>query len=116
MGMASEDELRDIVLERVAAVHAKNAAPLADRQADDVITFDVLPPLHSRGSQAVAERTKAWFDGYATDIGYEVGTRHAGLPAPRRPLAHRPRSRVGTFRRGHWPSDHQSGPVIRVPS
>jgi len=70
--MAAEDELREIVLERVTAVHAKNAAPLAARQADDVIAFDVLPPLYRRGSQAVAERTKAWFDGYASDIGYEV--------------------------------------------
>ena len=66
------DELREIVSERVTAVHAKDPAPLAARQADDVITFDVLPPLHARGSRAVTEKTQAWFDAYATDIDYEV--------------------------------------------
>ena len=67
-----EEELRQVVLERVAAVHAKDPEPLAARQAPDVVTFDVLPPLHSRGSEAVEEKTRAWFDSYAGEIGYEV--------------------------------------------
>jgi ketosteroid isomerase-like protein len=54
------EELRQFVLERVAAVRAKNPEPLAARQAPDVITFDVLPPLYSRGSGSIAERTQAW--------------------------------------------------------
>lgn len=68
----AEEELRQVVLERVAAVHAKDPVPLAARQAPDVVAFDVLPPLYSRGNAAVAEKTRAWFDGYAGDIGYEV--------------------------------------------
>lgn len=67
-----EEELRQVVLERVAAVHAKDPEPLAECQAPDIVTFDVLPPLHSRGSEAVQEKTQAWFDSYADDIGYEV--------------------------------------------
>ena len=69
---ALEEELREIVRERVEAVHAKNPAPLAARQARDIVTFDVLPPLHARGSDAVEAKTRAWFDAYAGDIGYEV--------------------------------------------
>lgn len=72
MTAEAEQELRDLVAERVAAVHAKDPELLAARQADDVVTFDVLPPLLSHGSASVAEHTQSWFDGYASDIGYEV--------------------------------------------
>ncbi len=69
---AVEEELREVVRERVEAVHAKNPAPLAASQARDIVTFDVLPPLHARGSDAVEAKTQAWFGAYAGDIGYEV--------------------------------------------
>lgn len=72
----AEEELRQVVLERVAAVHAKDPVPLAARQAPDVIAFDVLPPFQSRGNKAVAEKTRAWYDSYASDIGYEVHNLH----------------------------------------
>lgn len=72
MNSSAEQQLRDVVEERVAAVRAKDPVPLADRQDPDVITFNVLPPLHSRGSAAIADQTRAWFDLYACDIGYEV--------------------------------------------
>lgn len=71
-----EEELRQVVLERVAAVQAKDPEPLAARQAPDVVTFDVLPPLYARGSEAVEEKTRAWFDSYAGEIGYEVRDLH----------------------------------------
>lgn len=32
----------------------------------------MLPPLHSWGSEAVEEKTRAWFESYAGEIGYEV--------------------------------------------
>lgn len=67
-----EQELRDLVAERVAAVRAKDTAPLAARQAEDVVEFDVLPPLRSVGTEALVEKIQAWFDGYATDIDYSV--------------------------------------------
>ncbi|MEJ7561559.1 MAG: nuclear transport factor 2 family protein [Ilumatobacteraceae bacterium] len=64
--------IRDLVAERVRAVKAKDPEPLAHQQADDIITFDVLPPLRSHGVDAVAEKTQAWFDGYDGDIDYDV--------------------------------------------
>jgi ketosteroid isomerase-like protein len=66
------EELRQIVLERVAAVQAKDPQALAARQAADLVTFDVLAPLRSRGSEADTQKARSWFDGYATEIGYEV--------------------------------------------
>lgn len=71
-----EEELRQVVLERIAAVHDKNPGPLTARQAPDVVTFDVLPPLCARGNEAVEEKTRAWFDSYAGEIGYEVRDLH----------------------------------------
>jgi hypothetical protein len=62
MGSSAEQELRELVEERVAAVRAKDPAPLADRLDPDLIAFGVLPPLHSRGSATVANQTQAWFD------------------------------------------------------
>jgi ketosteroid isomerase-like protein len=64
--------LRDLVQERVRAVREGNSAALAARPTDDVITFDVLPPLNSRGSQAAVERLQAWFDGYDGPIDYSA--------------------------------------------
>jgi ketosteroid isomerase-like protein len=43
-----EEEIRAVVEERVAAVKAKDPAPLDERQADDIVTFDVLPPLNAK--------------------------------------------------------------------
>lgn len=37
-----------------------------------MIACDVLPPLRSRRGGAVEEKTRAWFDAYDGDIGYEV--------------------------------------------
>jgi uncharacterized protein (TIGR02246 family) len=70
--MDSDSELRAIVDERVAAVAAKDPEPLAVRQHPDIVMFNVLPPLRSRGNAAVEDATSAWFDAYASDIGYEV--------------------------------------------
>jgi uncharacterized protein (TIGR02246 family) len=70
--MSAESEIRAIIDERVAAVRAKDPQPLADRESDDIVTFDVLPPLNARGKAAVVEKTQAWFDGYTSPIGYEV--------------------------------------------
>ena len=70
--MNSEEELRALVDERVAAVAAKDPKPLAARLHPDVVTFNVIPPMHARGSAAVEAATRTWFDSYDGDIGYEV--------------------------------------------
>jgi len=71
--MDSESALRAIIDERVAAVAARDPKPLSARQHPDIVTFNVLPPLHSRGKAAVEEATRAWFDAYASDIGEAHG-------------------------------------------
>ena len=71
-GTEYDREIRAVIDERVQAVLKKDLRPLVGRQADDVVTFGVLPPLLSRGATAATETAQAWFDGYASDIGYEV--------------------------------------------
>lgn len=71
-GATSEQELRDLVAERVGAVERKDPTPLVARLADDLVMFDVLPPLVSRGAGPVRTKMQSWFDGYASGIGYEV--------------------------------------------
>jgi len=70
--VSAEQELRALVDERVQAVRSRNIATLAARPVDDVITFDVLPPLNSRGSHATVDHLQQWFDGYAGPIDYTV--------------------------------------------
>jgi uncharacterized protein (TIGR02246 family) len=70
--MNAERELRDLIDERVRAVRERDSATLATRPAEDVITFGVLPPLNSRGSQATVEHLRAWFDGYDGPIDYSA--------------------------------------------
>ena len=72
MDEASEQQIRAVVDERVRAVRAKDPAPLAARQDEQVVTFDVLPPLLTRGPGPVVEKTRRWFEGYESDIGYRV--------------------------------------------
>lgn len=70
--MTAEQELRDLVEDRVRAVRAKDRDALAAHPAEDVVTFDVLPPLNSRGNGAVLEHLDQWLDSYAGPIDYAV--------------------------------------------
>jgi uncharacterized protein (TIGR02246 family) len=70
--VTAEQELRDLIDERVRAVRAKDRDTLAGYPAADVVTYDVLPPLNSRGSQAVLDHLDQWLDSYAGPIDYTV--------------------------------------------
>lgn len=76
MSSDAHQELRDLIAERVTAVHAKDPEPLAARQAPDIVVFNVLPPLRMQGKETVLEQTQAWFGAYASDIGYDIHELH----------------------------------------
>nr|WP_083784443.1 nuclear transport factor 2 family protein [Janibacter sp. HTCC2649] len=40
--------------------------------ADDLESFNVLPPHRAEGREPTLEAARGWFDGYASDIGYDV--------------------------------------------
>ncbi len=68
----ADQELQDLVDERVRAVQMKDVTAIRARPADDVITFDVLPPLNSRGSAGAVDHMQNWFDGYDGPIDFSV--------------------------------------------
>ena len=70
--MSAEQEVRALLDERVAAVTAKDPAPLLARMADELDSFGVTPPHRVRGRDAMAAGLQAWFAGYASNIGYAV--------------------------------------------
>ena len=70
--MNAEQKLRDLVDQRVRAIREQDIVTLAAQPAEDVIIFDVLPPLDSRGSRATAEHLQAWFDGYDNPLDYSA--------------------------------------------
>jgi ketosteroid isomerase-like protein len=65
-------ELKELIAERVRAVQTKDVTAIRNRPAEDVITFDVLPPLNSRGSAGAVEHMQQWFDGYDGPIDFSV--------------------------------------------
>ncbi|HEX8695686.1 MAG TPA: SgcJ/EcaC family oxidoreductase [Longimicrobium sp.] len=64
--------IRELIGERVRAVHAKDLDAVVSPHAADVLSFDVLGPLRYRGSAAIRERAAEWFSAYDGPIGYEV--------------------------------------------
>lgn len=72
MTTTAEQELRDLVDARVAAVHAKDRASLTAAHAADVVAFNVLPPLQLHGPDEIDAQTEQWFAGYPGPIGYDV--------------------------------------------
>jgi ketosteroid isomerase-like protein len=66
----AEQELQELVDERVRAVQMKDVTAIRARPADDVTTFEVIPPLNSSGSSDAVEHMQKWFDGYDGPIDF----------------------------------------------
>lgn len=68
----SPDPIAAVVLGRVEAVRAKDREAMLAAYAEDVITFDVVPPLRNVGVKAVAAKLSRWMDGYQDDLACEI--------------------------------------------
>jgi len=67
-----ETQIRALIEARVRAVQAKDVdAALADVAAN-VVLFDVVTPLHSRGVRAEQARLEEWIASFEGPIGYEM--------------------------------------------
>jgi len=66
------DGIRALLDARVAAVGAKDLDALSSLLADDLESFNVLPPHRAQGREPALRAARGWFDGYASDIGYDV--------------------------------------------
>ncbi len=68
----STSRVRQLVLDRARAVLDRNVRGATAANAEDIVTFDVLPPLRNVGADGIRTRTEGWFGGYAEGPGYEV--------------------------------------------
>ncbi len=72
----SEAEVRALVDTWVNAVRAKDAIVMMRNYAEDVVIFDVVPPVHSRGVAPYRERWQQWFDSLEGPVGFEMAEMH----------------------------------------
>ncbi len=70
--MTTNDEIRKLVDAFAAAVRAKNVDALMSSFAPDVLTFDVVGPLQSIGTDAALKRSEEWFSSFEGPIGYQI--------------------------------------------
>src|SRR5207253_11500020 len=74
--LASEAGVRALVDTWVNAVRAKDAVAMMRNYAEDVVIFDVVPPVHSRGVAPYRERWQQWFDSLDGAVGFEMTEMH----------------------------------------
>lgn len=53
-------------------MHAKDLTTLMSYYASDILTFDILPPLHYQGVEAYRKNFEAWFAAVQGPIEYET--------------------------------------------
>jgi uncharacterized protein (TIGR02246 family) len=70
--MTTNDEIRQLVDASAAAIRAKDVNAVMSVFAPDVLTFDVVGPLQSIGTDAARKRTEEWFASFEGPISYEV--------------------------------------------
>lgn len=70
---AAEAAIRALIEERVAAMHARDAARAVATLADDVVAFELAPPL-ALGGAAVRDAAglEAWFAGWDGPVTIDV--------------------------------------------
>jgi ketosteroid isomerase-like protein len=75
------------------------------RYADDIVYFDLVPPLQYIGSAALRERFSEWFDGWMGSIGMElrdVSVSTGGDIAAAFMLLRASGTRTGGIEVGYW--------------
>lgn len=68
----TEDQIRALIDVRVVAVQARDVDGALATIAPDILSFDVVNPLHYGGSDASRKRTEEWFSSFQGPIGYEM--------------------------------------------
>ena len=67
-----ETDVKALLEERVEASRTKDIDRLMSLYSDDVVYYDVVPPLQFTGREEVRRNFLRWFDGYEGPIGLET--------------------------------------------
>jgi ketosteroid isomerase-like protein len=68
-----EMSIREIVEARIRAVQAGDPDAMVEFVADDVVIFDVVPPLVSHGKQTAYQRGVEWLGSYEGTVSWDTG-------------------------------------------
>jgi len=68
----AEGQVRVLMDFMTVAIRGKNLEQVMSFYAPDVEAFDLLPPLRYRGADAVRERLSTWFDGFQSNLEFEL--------------------------------------------
>jgi uncharacterized protein (TIGR02246 family) len=67
--MIDDTAIRKIIAERARAIHDRDAEAAVRYYSDDVVNFDLAPPLAYRGREATdPAELKSWFDSWGGPI------------------------------------------------
>ena len=69
---SDEAQIRMLIEARVKAVRNKDINGALESITPDMLSFDVVNPLHSRGSDAERKHAQEWFSSFQGSIGYEI--------------------------------------------
>lgn len=69
-------EITTLLDARSAAIHAKDLDRLMSFYADDIVYFDVVPPLFYAGADAMRDRFADWFARWSGPIGQQTDDVH----------------------------------------
>ncbi|HEU4556867.1 MAG TPA: nuclear transport factor 2 family protein [Longimicrobium sp.] len=67
---SDETPIRELLAERVRAIQGRDVDALAAQYGDDVVQYNLAPPLQTRGLDPRAIRD--WLDGYDGPVGCET--------------------------------------------
>jgi uncharacterized protein (TIGR02246 family) len=72
-GLANEEpRVAELIADWAAAVRAKDADRVISHYAEDVVSFDLAPPLQYLGREALRKSLAEWFSTFQGPIGYDV--------------------------------------------
>ncbi len=69
---STEDQVRAVLREWTDAISAKDAGRATALYADDVVAYDLAPPLEHRGAGTIRKGLEEWFPTWTSRIGYET--------------------------------------------
>jgi uncharacterized protein (TIGR02246 family) len=69
---STQTEVRSLLDNRAEACRTKDIDRLMSLYSDDIVYFDVVPPLQFIGSDAVRDNFVRWFNEYEGPIGLEI--------------------------------------------
>lgn len=68
----AEAEIRELVERWLEAVRAKDIDGIMSHYTSDILTFDIAPPLESRGIDTYRKNWEGWLPTFHGPLGYEI--------------------------------------------